>query len=133
MVSPLIAVLTYRFICQTVRKSCVHVALCTLLPHGRKLTFKCVAFPFSHTVFWLPLNIVWLCAKSLQSCLTLCDPMGCSEPDSSVHGILQTRMLECVAMPSSRGSPWLTDQTLLSYLLHYRRIIYHWTTREAFK
>ena len=38
-----------------------------------------------------------------QSCLTLCDPMGCSPPGSSVHGILQARILEWVAMSSSRG------------------------------
>ena len=37
-----------------------------------------------------------------QSCLTLCDPMDCSPPGSSVHGILQARRLEWVAMPSSR-------------------------------
>ena len=43
-------------------------------------------------------------AKSLQSCPILCDPMDCSLPGSSVHGILQTRILEWVAMPSSRGS-----------------------------
>ena len=43
-------------------------------------------------------------AKSLQLCLTLCDPMGCSPPGSSVHGILQARILEYVSMPSSRGS-----------------------------
>ena len=42
-------------------------------------------------------------AQSL-SFLTLCDPMGCSPPGSSVHGILQARTLEWVAMPSSRGS-----------------------------
>ena len=42
-------------------------------------------------------------AKSLQSCLTLCNPMDCSPPGSSVHGILQARKLEWVAMPSSRG------------------------------
>ena len=37
-----------------------------------------------------------------QSCLTLCDPMDYTPPDSSVHGILQARILEWVAMPSSR-------------------------------
>ena len=41
-------------------------------------------------------------AKSLRSCLSLCDPMDCSPPGSSVHGILQARILEWVAMPSSR-------------------------------
>ena len=41
-------------------------------------------------------------AKSLQSCPTLCDPVDCSPPGSSVHRILQARILEWVAMPSSR-------------------------------
>ena len=43
-------------------------------------------------------------AKLSQPCLTLCDPIDCSSPDSSAHGILQTRVLEWVAMPSSKGS-----------------------------
>ena len=43
-------------------------------------------------------------AKSLQSCPTLCDSMDSSSPGSSVHGILQARMLERIDMPSSRGS-----------------------------
>ena len=42
-------------------------------------------------------------AKLLQVCLTLCDPMDCSPPGSSVHGILLARILEWVAMSSSRG------------------------------
>ena len=42
-------------------------------------------------------------AQLLQSCPTLCDPMDCSPPGSSVHGILQARILVWVAMPSSRG------------------------------
>ena len=45
-----------------------------------------------------------MCAKSLQSCPILCDPMDHSSPSSSVRGILQARILEWVAMPSSRGS-----------------------------
>ena len=40
-----------------------------------------------------------------QSCLTLCNPMGCSPPGSSVHGILQARILEWVAKPFSRDLP----------------------------
>ena len=43
-------------------------------------------------------------AKLLQSCPTLCDPMDYSPQSSYVHGILQARILEWVAMPSSRGS-----------------------------
>ena len=41
-----------------------------------------------------------MCAKSFQSCLTLCDLMDCSPPGSFVHGILQARILEWVAMAS---------------------------------
>ena len=43
-------------------------------------------------------------AKSLQSCWTLCNLLDCSPSGSSVHRILQARILEWVAMPSSRGS-----------------------------
>ena len=45
-----------------------------------------------------------MCVKSLQSCPTVCNPMDQSLPGSSVHGILQARILEWIAMPSSRGS-----------------------------
>ena len=41
-------------------------------------------------------------AKSIQLCLTLCDPMDCSLPGSDISGILQARILEWVTMPSSR-------------------------------
>ena len=41
--------------------------------------------------------------KVAQSCLTLCNPMDCSLSGSSVHGILQARVLECVAISFSRG------------------------------
>ena len=50
-----------------------------------------------------------------RSCLTLCNPMDCSPPGSSVHGIFQARMLEWVAIPSSRG--------LNLGLLHCRQIL----------
>ena len=57
-----------------------------------------------------------LCAKSLQSCPILCDTM-----DSSVHGILQAKMLEWVAMPSSRGSSQPRESNLhLLYLLNWQ-------------
>ena len=42
-------------------------------------------------------------AKSIQSCLTLCDPIDCSLPGSSVPGILQARTLECVAISFSNA------------------------------
>ena len=49
-------------------------------------------------------------------CVRLCDPMDCSPPVSSVHGILQMRLLEWVAMPSSRGFSWPKDQTCVSWI-----------------
>ena len=57
-----------------------------------------------------------MCAKSLQLCLPLCNPMDCSPPGSSVHGILQAGILQWVAIPSSRGSSWPRDQTHISYV-----------------
>ena len=46
-----------------------------------------------------------------QLCLTLCDPMDCSPPGSSAHGILQARVLEWVAIPFSRGSSQPRDRS----------------------
>ena len=56
----------------------------------------------------------FLYAKSLQSCPTLCNPVNCSPPGSSVHGIFQPRMLEWVAMPFSTGSSQPRDRTQVS-------------------
>ena len=50
------------------------------------------------------LQIFALCVKSLQSYPTLRNPMDCNPPGSSAHGILQARILEWVAIASSRGS-----------------------------
>ena len=57
-----------------------------------------------------------------QSCPTLCDPTDYSPPGSSVHGILQARTLEWVAVPSSRGI--CPIQELNRGLLHCRQILY---------
>ena len=54
------------------------------------------------------------CVCALQSCLTLCRPMDCSLPDFSVHGILQARIPEWVAISSSRGSTWPRDWNCVS-------------------
>ena len=55
------------------------------------------------------------CAKLLQSRLTLCNPMNCSLPDSSFHGILQARIPGWASMPSSRGSFQPRDGTCVSW------------------
>ena len=65
-------------------------------------------------------------AKSLQWCLTLCNLMNCSPPGSSVHRILQARILEWVAMPSSRGYSRWRAQTHVSYAFGIgRQVFYH--------
>ena len=63
-----------------------------------------------HPKEWISI-LPWCVLKSLQSCPTLCNPVGCSPPGSSVHGIHQARILERVAMPSSRGSSPPRDRT----------------------
>ena len=66
--------------------------------------------------------------------LALCDPMGCSLPGSSVHGIFQARILERVAISVSRGSSWPRDWTCISCIsCSGRQILYRCTTREACK
>ena len=52
-----------------------------------------------------------------QSCPTLCDPMDCSPPGSSIHGILQATILEGVAISFSRGSSWPRDRTQVSHIV----------------
>ena len=54
-----------------------------------------------------------LCSVT-QSCPTLCDPMNCSLPGSSVHGIFQATILEWVAISSSWGSSWSRNRTRIS-------------------
>ena len=61
--------------------------------------------------------------------VTLCDPMECSPPDSSVYRILQARLLEWVAIPFSEGSSWPRDQTQVSCIAGMLFAI--WATREA--
>ena len=55
-----------------------------------------------------------MCVKLLQSCPTLRNPMDCSLPGSSVQGVLQARILEWVAIPSSKGSSQPRDQIHVS-------------------
>ena len=101
---------------------------------------------FSHSVgclfcWWFPLlykiflglirSHLFVCehAKSLQLCPTLWDSMDCSPPDSSVHGILQARILEWVAIPSFRRTSQPRDWTLVSCI--GRWVLYDRAPREA--
>ena len=92
---------------------------------SQMLTFHC--FVLSHTpsplcvCVCVCMYIMCACAKSLELCLILYDPVDCSSSRSSVHGILEARILEWVAMPSSRGSSWPRDRTHVSLcLLHWQ-------------
>ena len=65
--------------------------------------------------------------KSLQSCPTLCDPMDCRPPGSSVHGILQARIMEWVTMPFSKRSSQPRDRSCVSYVSCMgRQVLYHY-------
>ena len=74
----------------------------------------------------------WVESKLLVtwSCLTLCDPMDCSSPGPSVHGILQTRILEWVAIPFSRRSSQPRDCTGVSCITAGKFFTF-WATREV--
>ena len=76
-------------------------------------------------------HVTWLCCVCLvtQLCLTACDSMDYSLPGSSIHGILQARTLEWVAMPFSRGSSQPRDWTQVSH--NPCRYFTVWATREA--
>ena len=117
---------------------------------GSPRILEWVAYPFSRGSFW-PRNLTGVsciagrifyqlrealtwhssccCCFVAKSSPTLCDPMDCSSPGSSVHGTLQTRTLEWVAIPFSRG---FSIQGLKPALLHCRQILYHWAARKAF-
>ena len=76
--------------------------------------------------FWS--EVKW--SEVAQSCLTLCDPMDCSLPGSSLHGILQATVLEWVAISFSRGSSQPRDRTRVSCILgrHFNL----WATLQTF-
>ena len=77
---------------------------------------------FVSQILNIKLDCACVSAKLLQSCPTLCDLMDYSSPVLSVHGILQARILEWVALPSSRGSSQSRDQTHIS--CNGRQVLY---------
>ena len=74
-------------------------------------------------------GLLWKCKSVRCSVMSLCNPMDCILPASSVHGILQARMLEWVAISFSRGSFQPRDQTQVSCITG--RFFTTWATREA--
>ena len=81
----------------------------TQLRHAHRYTFIYACLSTGYT-----LQSTCASAKSTQSCLTLCDPMDSSPACSSLHGILQARILEWVVIPFSRGSSQMRDWTQVS-------------------
>ena len=83
----------------------------------RKYTF--IQWLWTH----LLLNNVCVCVNR-SLCLTLCDPMDCTSPGFSVHAILQARILEWVAMPSSRARTHISYISCIGRWVLYTRIIH---------
>ena len=86
---------------------------------------KCIVFNLKNDVdfIWHWEFFIWgICSNSSNS-------MDCSLPGSAVHGILQTRILEWVAFPFSRGSSWTRDWTQVSCIAG--RFFTIWAIREA--
>ena len=96
----------------------------SLYPKGILVLQAWICFTFSCTTYEI------LCAFVLShfSCITtLCDPMDCSPPGSSVHRILQARILEWVTMPSARGSFQPRGQTHISQVSCIsKQVLCHW-------
>ena len=103
--------------------------------------FSGLLLVWSTTAFWIlmkPLHLRSMLSKSMKwsemkwkslSSVQLCNPKDCSLPGSPVHGILEARILEWVAIPFSRVSSWPRDQTRVSCITG--RFFTVWTTREA--
>ena len=99
--------------------------------HEWKFQFFLIKKFFVPQVHWFiplcPYLFLHACSVT-KSCLTLCDPIDCSMPGSSVHGIFQARILEWVAISSSRGSSRPKDWTWVS--CNGRWTPYHWIIWE---
>ena len=89
--------------------------------HARQgACLRSLSLPFRWAILLLLLFSSILHGKVAQSCLTLCDPVGCSLPGSSVHGIFQARVLEWIAISFSRGSSQPRDKTRVSHIVDRR-------------
>ena len=108
------------------------------LSHGScpsSASFDC--FEVESNCFWgrrksetiLGINSWWSVDPVAKLCRTLFDPVDCSPPSSSVHGIFQEGILQWVAIFFSRGSSWPRGWTPVSWISQW--ILYRWATREA--
>ena len=94
-------------------------------PWGHKEldTTEQLTFAFTYILLQLCLRLSFPFSSVTQSCPTLCDPMDGSLPGSSVHGIFQARILEWVAISSSRGSSCISYISYVSCI--GRQVFYH--------
>ena len=97
--------------------------------NGNPLQYSCLENPMDRGTWQLsyPSRKV-MCVLVARSCLTLCDPTDYSPPGFSVHGILQARILEWIAISFSRGT---SQQESNPGFLHGRQILYHLSYREV--
>ena len=114
-------------------ESQMYLPVWTLEPwNSEQYTMKAQLCPLSLWVkerrFWGFIALKWL-SDFTQSFPILCDPIDDKPPGSSVHGILQARILEWVAISFSRGSSWHRDWTQVSYTAG--RLFIIWASREV--
>ena len=88
--------------------------------------------PVPHSETLLFIYSMYMLSLAAQLCLTLCDPLDCSPPGSSVHGISQAEVLEWVAISFSRGSSWCRVWTSISCVSCIEgRFLTNWALKEA--
>ena len=92
----------------------------------------CLWISFCPVASHTPGNKDWKKVKVLvpQPCVTLCDPMNCSPPGSSLHGIFQTRILEWVAIHFSTGIFPAQDRNQVSCIAGEKKFFTSWATRN---
>ena len=90
---------------------------------GSYWKFSCLKICFNYKSYISKRVPVWV-----PSCVQVCDPMNCSLPGSSVHGIFQARILERAALSFSRGPSLPKGQTRVSCIFCTgRQILHHWS------
>ena len=106
--------------------------------NGNPLQYSCLENPMDRGAWWAIVHGVIKQktnrkerkeTEATQSRLTLCDPMDCSLQGSSIHGILQARILEWVAISFSRRSSWPRDWTRVFHIVG--RCFTIWATKEV--
>ena len=97
------------------------------LYYWENCTSRSIDLRYMCTYLWVLLS-VWVCIHA-QPCPTVCDPMDCKLPGSSVHGISQARILEWVAISFSKGSSWPRHWAPVSFIAG--RFFTIWAIREA--